>query len=1029
MANKLFSDLVTFSRGTGATRVNSAGLIVGVDFSVTSNTIATGSKTFTLTADANVNRDWVVNSNVIAVAQSGATGSMTGTVTSYTSSTQSLVINVTSVTGSGTSTDWNIGSLDIREDYDPTTLVRKGVLSEVTASNRFLQSVNGSISPWSNAAGTTSTRTQVASNLFDTFGLTQVVATSSNGGIRQSLTGLTSGIPYTWTFFIKSLSTSVSLGFENGASAFGSEHIASLNPVTGVIVVSAGFTKTVSTPYADGFIVSLTTAPAAGTLIANTEIKLPTASETMLVGRFQFEASSSSTSYIPTSTTQITRNADNFPLTALAISAIRQGESTLYAEIDCPDVGAFQKRAIRLSGTNADIRIGKQGTGTFNNFVKMVEGGSLRLLSNSGATLISNNGLENNLVSPILARTGVASQVNINGGISFSGTSFMGSQGSFDISFPSDLSTATVSSIGSTSSNGACWTGTSFIVATATAGIIIKSTDGISYRVINTPMITQGCTEVTSGLVGAVNRVVIVGIAGCIATSDDDGETWTTRTSGTTSQFNAVAFGNNTFVAIASTASATKYSTNGIDWLSVTGITGTPLDITYTGSQFVAINTIGGVFTSANGITFTAVTTTGITPAFTAASGITFSNGYYVIVGNTGQVAISQTSASASPTTWSTFVTAQTGTSNQLNEVFTFLNNFYAIGGSQTVVKFNQSITPTFTSQTANIVGSLNSIAASPSTLLIAGNTGAMASSTNGTTFTSRTNNNQTLNGIAFGNNTFVSVGNVANGSSYISTIATDGSVTRRVSGTTSSLLGVKFLRSSFRVFGAAGTLVESSDGISYTLRTFGSATDIRDISDNGTLFVAVGNAGLIRTSPDFITWTTQTSGTAQIIQSVDFFNNTFVAVGNTGVILTSSNGTTWVSRTSGTTVNLNSVMYSTRDSLWYVAGNSGVLLYSPDAITWTAVQNSGTASILGTTLQSNQLLPQFKTGVNKIGISYKGNQVISALNGITSSTDITASIPSITAGNIGENLNGYIRKIDIYKMALTAAEISAKTL
>jgi len=103
--------------------------------------------------------------------------------------------------------------------------------------------------------------------------------------------------------------------------------------------------------------------------------------------------------------------------------------------------------------------------------------------------------------------------------------------------------------------------------------------------------------------------------------------------------------------------------------------------------------------------------------------------------------------------------------------------------------------------------------------------------------------------------------------------------------------------------------------------------------------------------------------------------------------------------------------------------------LIPSDAITWTAVQNSGTASILGTTLQSNQPLPQFKNGVNKIGISYKSNQVISALNGITSSTDITASIPSITAGNIGENLNGYIRKIDIYTTALTAAEMSAKTM
>jgi hypothetical protein len=55
-----FSDVVTFTRAGGATRVNQAGRIVGVDFSSTSNTISVGSKTFTLVSDANNNRDWFV---------------------------------------------------------------------------------------------------------------------------------------------------------------------------------------------------------------------------------------------------------------------------------------------------------------------------------------------------------------------------------------------------------------------------------------------------------------------------------------------------------------------------------------------------------------------------------------------------------------------------------------------------------------------------------------------------------------------------------------------------------------------------------------------------------------------------------------------------------------------------------------------------------------------------------------------------------------------------------------------------------
>ena len=69
--------------------------------STTSNTIGTGSKTFTTASNMAVPAGAPITIN-------NGSNSMTGTVTSYTSSTGVLVVNVTSTAGSGTFTSWTI---------------------------------------------------------------------------------------------------------------------------------------------------------------------------------------------------------------------------------------------------------------------------------------------------------------------------------------------------------------------------------------------------------------------------------------------------------------------------------------------------------------------------------------------------------------------------------------------------------------------------------------------------------------------------------------------------------------------------------------------------------------------------------------------------------------------------------------------------------------------------------------------------------------------------------------------------------
>lgn len=76
----------------------------------TSQTIGTGNKTFTIT---NTARSWAVGDVLTARDRTNFANSMTGTVTDYTDPT--VMINVTSTTGSGTSSAWEISNADFSD--------------------------------------------------------------------------------------------------------------------------------------------------------------------------------------------------------------------------------------------------------------------------------------------------------------------------------------------------------------------------------------------------------------------------------------------------------------------------------------------------------------------------------------------------------------------------------------------------------------------------------------------------------------------------------------------------------------------------------------------------------------------------------------------------------------------------------------------------------------------------------------------------------------------------------------------------
>jgi hypothetical protein len=162
----------------------------------------------------------------------------------------------------------------------------------------------------------------------------------------------------------------------------------------------------------------------------------------------------------------------------------------------------------------------------------------------------------------------------------------------------------------------------------------------------------------------------------------------------------------------------------------------------------------------------------------------------------------------------------------------------------------------------------------------------------------------------------------------------------------------IAYVGSFYLAGGQDGTLVSSSDGITWTARTFGATTNILTFATNGTIYVAAGNASLRSATDPTSTWTSRTSQiSGNECRKVIYDGTQFIVVGGSTAsgtkIATSTNGTTWTGRLTSSEAYYD-VAYDGVGNYLAVAGDGSdrTLTSSTNGTTWTesTVAGAGTA-------------------------------------------------------------------------------------
>lgn len=385
-------------------------------------------------------------------------------------------------------------------------------------------------------------------------------------------------------------------------------------------------------------------------------------------------------------------------------------------------------------------------------------------------------------------------------------------------------------------------------------------------------------------------------------------------------------------------------STNGISWSTQTTSfpSVAPQSVGYGNSIYLFGSNTGNIYTSPDAVTWTQRTLT-ITNAINS---IIYSGSLYVIAGQAAQI-----STSTDSITWS--VIQNTGNAPQIRSLLFANSTYYYCGDSGTLGSSTDNVTWKISPPS---IGTLSTAPSGP-TLIYGGGklvgvginntgfsqtvlTGRIATSTDATPkfWTGQlAAHSVNINSVTYG--TVYAYG----GNTGVVASSTDAVTwTSQTSGTASNIFTMTFGNSLYVYAGAGGVLRSSTDAVTWTSRTSGTSSSIL-ASTYGTVYVYGGNGGVLASSTDAITWNSRTSNTTSSILALTY-GTVYVYGGNTGALASSTDAITWNLRTANTTSTINALTYG--NSTYIYVGASGCCATSTDATTWVP-RNVGTTSTL----------------------------------------------------------------------------------
>ena len=443
-------------------------------------------------------------------------------------------------------------------------------------------------------------------------------------------------------------------------------------------------------------------------------------------------------------------------------------------------------------------------------------------------------------------------------------------------------------------------------IAVGASATILRSTDGISWTKISPPVGVSSTSRFESiAYSSSLGRIVVVGSTGIIY-SNDAGLSWGSAVSGVI--FYDVAFGNNRFVAVGGTGSASTiyYSTDGTSWTSTSapaGVTEDLIGIAYgtpsgvAGGRWVAIGNGNGT------------TTTGARYIFSNDTGVTWTNIVLTATDNVTAINYAAGSINLYVVSGYTLATAATfiRTSAAGNATFpTVYTNTAQIGDN-----------------TANAIEYLNS------TLVLVGGSNQVVTSTNGTAWTltqPRQAGDASSTGIAY--------------SSGLGRYVFVGSSSSNLGGFNTAI-GASLRRSS--------SLLRSGTTIIYDSPALYGAVYVPSL---GKYFVA-GNSGRIYSSTDLSTWTGFYLSQPIEIRAFFFDGTRIIAAGSAAstsyvsdnsYIFSSVDGSSWsLDFTAGSGYSIRGGLYGGYNSssvthIIFGSGTPARLWYSTNGTSWSTM-------------------------------------------------------------------------------------------